>query len=188
MKKLFFLIVISLLSGAALSFAYSGEWEVEYSAKEGKFMIPFGRNYNYADILVTRVIDGDTLELESGERLRLIGIDTAEIHRSQKLLRDSRRTGQDVQTIRMLGERAKEFTRQLVEKKRVSLEFDITRYDRYNRLLAYVFLKDGTFVNARIIEAGYAQLLTVPPNVKYVDLFKKLYTEARLKKKGLWAD
>jgi micrococcal nuclease len=161
---------------------------VEYSAEEGKFMIPLGRNYNYANILVTRVIDGDTLELENGDRLRLIGIDTPEIHQSQKLLRDSRRSKQDIQTIQALGQRAKVFTRQLVERKRVSLEFDIERYDRYNRLLVYVFLKDGTFVNARIVEAGYAQLLTVPPNVKYVDLFKKLYKEARLNKKGLWSD
>lgn len=143
-------------------------------------------NYAYTDVLVKRTVDGDTLELETGEKVRLIGIDTPEVHVSAKLRRDSKRAKEDAATIQKLGRRAWDFTKVLVEGKRVSLEFDVERYDRYKRLLAYVYLKDGTFVNAQILKQGYASLLTVTPNVKYADLFLKLYQEARENKRGLW--
>jgi len=159
-----------------------------FSVKNGevKLSIPFGKPYNYDDIYVKRVIDGDTILLETGERVRLIGIDTPEMHESDKLYRDSRRTNQDIQTIKALGRRAWEFTKNLVEGKRVRLEFDVEKNDKYGRLLAYVYLKDGTFVNAEIIKQGYGSLMTIPPNVKYADLFVKLFQEARLNKRGLW--
>jgi len=154
----------------------------------GKISIPFGKSYTYEDILVKRAVDGDTLVLENGERVRLIGIDTPEIHESEKLYIDSKRTGMDIRTIRALGKRSYEFVRALLENQRVRLEFDVEKRDKYGRLLAYVFLKDGTFVNAEIVKQGYASLMTYPPNVKYVDLFKQLYKEARESKKGLWKE
>jgi len=160
--------------------------QIAYDSSQAKFVMPLGRSYNYADILVTRAVDGDTLVLESGERVRLIGIDTPEMHESKKLYRDAQRTQQDISTIQALGRQSYEFTRNLVEGKRVSLEFDVEKYDRYKRLLAYVYLKDGTFVNAKIVEEGYASLMTYPPNVKYADLFLKLYRQARENKRGLW--
>lgn len=161
---------------------------VQYSSEEAKFKIPFGKTYNYADVLVKRAVDGDTLLLESGERVRLIGIDTPEMHESDKLRRDSQRSGQDIKTIRQMGRRSYEFTRALVEGKRVNLEFDAEKYDKYDRLLAYVYLKDGTFINAKIVEEGYASLMTYPPNVKYADLFLKLYRQAQEAKRGLWKE
>ncbi|MBM3246520.1 MAG: nuclease [Candidatus Omnitrophica bacterium] len=148
--------------------------------------IPFGRSYNYDDILVKRVVDGDTIQLETGERVRLIGIDTPEMHESDKLYRDSQRTSQDVASIKELGRRSYLFTKGLIEAKRVALEFDVEKHDRYGRLLAYVYLKDGTFANAEIVKQGYASLMTIPPNVKYADLFLKLYQEARQNRRGLW--
>lgn len=144
------------------------------------------KSSNYTDILVKRVVDGDTLQLETGERVRLIGIDTPEMHESDKLYRDSQKAKEDITTIKKLGRRAYEFTKNLAEGKRVSLEFDVEKYDKYKRLLAYVYLKDGTFINAKIVEAGYASLMTIPPNVKYADLFLKLYQQARENRKGLW--
>jgi micrococcal nuclease len=155
---------------------------------EGKVSLPFGASYNYEDILVTRAVDGDTLKLESGERVRLIGIDTPEMHESEKLYRDSKRSGQDIATIQSLGRKAYKFTRELVEGKRVRLEFDVEKNDKYKRLLAYVYLKDGTFVNAEIVKQGYGSLMTYPPNVKHVELFKDLYKEARENKRGLWRE
>lgn len=143
-------------------------------------------HHDYTNILVKRAIDGDTLELADGARVRLIGIDTPEMHDSPKLNRDSQRSGQDVAAIKALGRRAYEFTKGLVEGKQVSLEFDIEKYDKYKRLLAYAYLKDGTFVNAKIVEEGYASLMTFPPNVKYADLFLRLYQQARGNKRGLW--
>jgi micrococcal nuclease len=157
-----------------------------YNTEDWKWTIPVGQEYDYTNITVKRAVDGDTLVLESGERVRLIGIDTPEMHESNKLFRDSQRTKQDASTIQKLGRRSFEFTKKLVEGKRVSLEFDVERHDRYGRLLAYVYLKDGTFVNAEIVKQGYASLMTYPPNVKYADLFTKLYREARENRRGLW--
>jgi len=152
----------------------------------GAITIPFGANNDYNDILVTRAVDGDTLKLENGQRVRLIGIDTPEMHESAKLHRDAQHSGQDVSTIQALGRQSYEFTKKLVEGKRVRLEFDVDKHDQYGRLLAYVYLKDGTFVNAEIVKQGYASLMTYPPNVRYVDLFQQLYRQARENQRGLW--
>ena len=183
--KIIFLFLIGLISLISF-YSCGGEPLTIHHVEYGKFTIPLGRSYNYADVLVKRAVDGDTLLLETGERVRLIGIDTPEMHESNKLYRDAQRTKQDITTIQKLGRRSYEFTKNLVEGKRVSMEFDVEKYDKYKRLLAYVYLKDGTFVNAEIVKQGYASLMTFPPNVKYVDLFLKLYREARDNRRGLW--
>jgi len=181
--------IIYLFCGLILLFGFSGcneESTPKFDRDKAKFVMPLGRSYNYADILVTRAVDGDTLFLENGKYVRLIGIDTPEMHVSNKLYRDARKSNQDVTTIQKLGRQAYEITKNLVEGKRVSLEFDAERYDKYHRILAYVYLKDGTFLNAEIVKQGYASLMTIPPNVKYADLFTKLYKEARENRRGLW--
>ena len=116
---------------------------------------------------VKRAIDGDTIELETGEKVRLIGIDTPE-------------AGQHY------GKEASNFTRKMVEGKQVQIIFDVQKKDRYNRLLAYVFLEDSTFLNAELLEQGYAKIATYPPNVKYVEEFRQLDQEARENVRGLW--
>jgi micrococcal nuclease len=87
-----------------------------------------------------------------------------------------------------MGKEAAEFTRRLVQDKTVRLELDVQQRDKYGRLLAYVYLEDGTFVNAEIMKAGYAQVMTIPPNVKYQDLFLEFQREAREQGRGLWSD
>jgi micrococcal nuclease len=187
MKRLGF-VLFSIVGIIALSsYLYAGDLDPQFhSREEVKFKIPVGRSYDYSNILVKRVVDGDTLVLASGERVRLIGIDTPEIHESDKLHRDSKRSQQSASEIKKMGERSYQFTKGLVEGKPIRLEFDVEREDRYKRLLAYVYLKDGTFVNAEIVRQGYASLMTYPPNVKYADLLLKLYREARENKRGLW--
>ncbi len=123
--------------------------------------------------VVQRVIDGDTVVLTGGERVRYIGVDTPELHHPRK-------------PVEFYGREAKEFNRRLVEGRKVRLEFDVQRYDRYGRLLAYVYLEDGTFVNGELLRQGYAQLLTIPPNVKHADRFVPLQKEAREAGRGLW--
>lgn len=179
-RKFILISLIFLIIGS-----YSCNNQEQFSLKS-RIGFLFGKTYNYNDILVKRVIDGDTLQLENGQRVRLIGIDTPEIHLSDKLYKDIQRTKKDILTIRQLGMKAYEFTRNLVENKRVRLEFDVEKYDKYGRLLAYVYLKDGTFVNAEILRQGYATLMTVPPNVKYSEFFLRLYQEARQNQRGLW--
>jgi micrococcal nuclease len=173
---------VFLSSGAAQE---NDRWH--FNSDDAKFERKFGRTYNYNDIKVKRVIDGDTLLLESGDRVRLIGIDTPEIHESKKLYRDAERSKEDIKTIQEMGRRAMEFTKNLVEGKRVRLELDVEKHDQYNRILAYVYLVDsGIFVNAKIVEEGYASVATYPPNVKYADEFVRLNREARENNRGLW--
>ena len=136
---------------------------------------------------VKRVVDGDTLKLSDNQKVRLIGVDTPEFYYSDKLLRDVKRSRLDVNTIREFGRQASDFTKSLCKGKRVRLEFDAEKRDKYDRLLAYVYLEDGTFVNARILEEGYGQVMTIPPNVKYAEYFLKLQKKARENNKGLWA-
>ncbi len=181
-----FLILISLIFGGIVK-AESGKTHSS-GGWDWRGWLPLGKSYNYNNALVARVIDGDTLLLENKERVRLIGIDTPEMHESDKLYRDSQRTGRRTGAIQQLGRQAYNFTRSLVEGKRVRLEFDVEKHDKYNRLLAYVYLQDGTFVNAKIVEEGYASLMTIPPNVKHADLFLQLYRQARENRRGLWRE
>ncbi|MDP8267067.1 MAG: thermonuclease family protein [Candidatus Aceula meridiana] len=94
-----------------------------------------------------------------------------------------------------MGQEATQFVKELVEGKKVRLEYDVEKKDKYGRTLAYVWLDlpltssksyEGLFVNVTIIKAGYASPMTIPPNVKHADLFQKLYQEARENKRGLW--
>ncbi|NLE64867.1 MAG: thermonuclease [Elusimicrobia bacterium] len=135
---------------------------------------------------VVQVYDGDTIRLSNGEKVRLIGIDTPELHESPKLRRDVQRTGQDAATVRRMGKRAREFTDALVFGRDVRVQTDLQERDKYGRLLAYVYLGDGTFVNEEIIKNGYATPMSIPPNVRYAEDFRGLYEQAREEKKGLW--
>lgn len=128
--------------------------------------------------LVTKVVDGDTFWANNGAekdiKVRLIGIDAPE----------SRKTGR--KEIGYFGKEAKGYLTALLSGKSVKLVSDVDSLDRYGRTLAYVYLQDGTFINAELVKNGYATIMTIPPNVKYSDLFLKLQTEAREKKQGLW--
>ncbi|WP_276131828.1 thermonuclease family protein [Polluticoccus soli] len=123
---------------------------------------------------VTKVIDGDTFWIDDNEKVRLIGVDAPE----------SRNTGH--KKIGYYGKEAKEFLKSYLTGKRVQLKYDVTRTDKYQRTLAYVYLEDGTFLNAELIKLGYAMVYTVPPNVKYADQFLDLQREARENSRGLW--
>lgn len=159
-----------------LALAYAGGRL--YFSTEGKVPSFFARRYDYSRIKVARVIDGDTVELADGEKVRYIGINTPELWRKVN--------GRWVYDPRPFAEESAGLNRALTHGKLVRLEFDVERRDKYGRLLAYVFLGDGTFVNAELVRQGYAQIMTIPPNVKYVDLLLRLQREARVQKRGLW--
>jgi micrococcal nuclease len=117
----------------------------------------------------------------------LIGIDSPESKANAKSISDSNRSGQDVTVIVSQGREATAFTQSRVKKgDTVSLETDIQARDKYQRLLAYVWLPDGTMLNEAIVRAGYAQPATFPPNVRYQDLFLEAARDARKHGRGLW--
>src|SRR3989442_3327403 len=127
------------------------------------------------DGAVVRVVDGDTIHVRLADRVekvRYIGVNTPEVHHPRK--------GEEPG-----GREAAEVNRDLVENKRVRLELDVQSRDRYGRLLAYVWLGD-TMINAELVRLGYAQVMTVPPNVRYQSLFLNLQRDAREAARGLW--
>jgi len=142
---------------------------------------------------VIRVYDGDTFKcrLEEGEevRVRLIGIDTPEKRKNKKLMRDSKRLGIPPEEIIEMGKIASRFTRKLIPPGTVVyLETDVQIHDRYGRLLAYVWLPDGRMLNEVLLREGYATLYTFPPNVRYVERFRKAQELAREQGKGFWKE
>ena len=140
-------------------------------------------------LIVTKVIDGDTFKMSNGEKVRLMGIDTPEKFESDKLDRQSGQSGRDKETIKKLGEASSEYVRKLVEGKKVTLVKDPGYDDRdnYGRLLRYIYMEDGTFVNAKILEDGYANVF-YSKQISKMDQFKKLEREARENKRGLWGE
>ena len=120
------------------------------------------------------MIDGDTLVLDGGERVRLIGVDTPEtVHPSRP--------------VEYFGEEASDFTRRMVESQQVYLEYEQgspTR-GRYDRTLDYVYLQDGTLLNEGLIEQGYGHAYTRYPFS--MDEFRKARREARAAGRGLWS-
>ncbi|MCL6478529.1 MAG: thermonuclease family protein [Peptococcaceae bacterium] len=136
--------------------------------------VPPGESGNW--VKVNRVIDGDTFEIINRgkkERVRLIGVDTPE----------SVKPGTEVEPFAI---EASNYTKKLIEGKLVRLEFDVQERDKYGRLLAYVYLEDGSLLNARLLEEGLAAIFTVPPNVRMADTFLQIQRKARAGKKGIW--
>ncbi|HOJ92884.1 MAG TPA: thermonuclease family protein [Dictyoglomaceae bacterium] len=143
----------------------------------------FAQNLNLIPVNVTKVVDGDTIEVELNqkiEKVRFIGVDCPE------------------STTRLdpYGKEASNFTKEWLSGKEIYLEFDTQVRDRYGRILAYVWLTPiqeineeeirSKMFNAILLSEGYAQIMTIPPNLKYVKYFINLQKEAQENKKGLW--
>lgn len=144
-----------------------------------------------AVVLVTRVVDGDTIEVRIGGRdeyVRLIGVDTPE-------------TVKPDTPVQCFGERASHFTKRRLTGRRVRLVFGVERHDVYGRLLAYVYLADRTLAapqphksrqrdrlfNAILVRRGLARSLTIPPNDRFAPRFRRLELVAARAGRGLWS-
>ena len=124
-----------------------------------------------------RVIDGDAILLTTGERVQLIGVRTPKIKHGSK-------------PPEPFGEEAREFIKRLVEGKEVRLETDPQAdfRDKHSRILAYLFLHDGTSVNAEIIRAGFGTAIRNASPLKYELEFIQLETMAKKHRRGMWAN
>ncbi len=140
-------------------------------------LLPDGEGPVEAEVTVARVTDGDTVritpEVDGEDRVRLIGVDAPET--------DSERGPEPY------GEEAGSFAQKSLEGRDVILEFDAERKDDYGRLLAYVYLPDGTMFNEMLLREGYAQVATFPPNTRYLNRFEEAQEEAREARRGIWA-
>ncbi len=126
------------------------------------------------EVKIKKIIDGDTIEMEDGRKLRYIGIDTPETV-------DPRRPDG------CFGKEASEVNKQLVEGKEVRLEKDVSETDVFGRILRYVWVGD-VFVNDYLVRQGFAKAVSFPPDIKFQEQFRQAEAEARENKRGLWAD
>lgn len=128
-------------------------------------------------VIVSKVVDGDTIETENGRIVRLIGVDTPET-------KDPRRS------VGCFGKEASNETKKLLLNKEVILQKDVSETDKYKRLLRYVFLPldngQMLFMNDYLVREGFAKVLTYPPDVKYNEQFRQAEKAAREDKRGLW--
>jgi micrococcal nuclease len=122
---------------------------------------------------VARVIDGDTLILTDGKRVRLLGIDAPELEKEGR-------------PADFLAHKAKAALAQLTEDQKVRLEYDQLRYDHHGRVLAYPFLADGTNVSAEMVRQGLARVYLIPPNLRYQETLIAAQREALEARRGIW--
>lgn len=129
---------------------------------------------------ISKFVDGDTFWITDGEgrveKIRFIGIDAPEPRNYGKKKEQP------------FGKETSEFVKNYLKGKKVRLEFDVQKYDQYQRTLAYIWLEDGTLLNDYIVRNGFAVVSTYPPNVKYQNRFVKSERYAREKKLGMWAE
>mgnify|MGYP001954994702 CR=1 FL=1 len=122
---------------------------------------------------VSRVVDGDTFETASGLKVRLIGVNTPEVYGGAE----------------HYGREASAFSKEQLQNKTVYLFQDVSETDRYGRLLRYVFIEDQSVMfNEYLLIEGYANTMTVPPDVMFADKFADLERQSRESGKGLWGD
>jgi micrococcal nuclease len=163
-----------LLVFGTLSNAVSRQSGLTLSGEQASASNRVGQVDHDATAKVTRVVDGDTIDIspsvEGLSRVRLIGMDTPEVYRGTQ----------------PYGPEASAFAKQELEGQEVGLELDVRKVDPYGRLLAYVYLPNGEMFNETLLEEGYAQVATFPPNVRYVDRFLEAQREARAANRGLW--
>ncbi len=137
---------------------------------------------------VERVTDGDTLVLDGGEKVRLIGVDTPEMHDEARNGRAARRAGLSARVVDDYADRAREFLDRTLRGRSVRLEYDWEPKDQYGRTLAYVYREpDGLFVNAEVIREGYGFAYTRFP-FKVAEAFRRLERDAREDRAGFWGE
>jgi len=167
-------LLLTFLVLANPSFLFAGETRQADDTKK------------YEKILIEKVVSADYFILESGEKIKLIGIKAPKPPRRKEIEVDANHIIVHKENpIISTDEKAMDFAKELLEGKYVRLEFDSEKKDGEFRTFAYAFLPDGTFVNAEILRQGFANLNISPPNTKYSDTLRKAYQEARSEKRGL---
>ncbi|MFH1075426.1 MAG: thermonuclease family protein [Pseudomonadota bacterium] len=137
-------------------------------------LMAIGCNAAQAEMFkVVHVDDGDTIILSNQKHIRYIGINAPEIEHGEK-------------PSEYYGSEARDFNKKMVLGKKVRLEFDSQKKDKYGRLLAYVYLEDGTLVNLELIKQGCAHVLFVSPNTRRYDRLLNIQRSAIEQHKGMW--
>ncbi|MDF2721916.1 MAG: hypothetical protein K0Q59_1591 [Paenibacillus sp.] len=166
------LLCAAMLSGCGAKPSMPASSSNELGGLFGSYPELKGRSYTTAQ--VKRVVDGDTFETNTGEKVRLIGMNTPE-------------TVKPNSPVEAYGKQASEYTKKQLTGKTLVMFADAEDKDKYGRLLRYVFLEgEADMFNERLLREGYANTMTIPPNVMFAKKFVEVEREARNKSKGLW--
>ena len=169
-------LVAPMLFAAEIYRSVDDRGRVTYSDKASTGVQPIeiisrsSRHLHY----VARVYDGDTVILEDGKHIRLLGINTPEIESRQRAEEPGRVA-------------AKKWLQAHLRDNKVYLEFDEVKQDKYKRKLAHVFLPDGKHLNLALLENGLAVISIIPPNVRYAEAFTQAQQQAEKLKLGIWS-
>jgi len=177
--QLYLIIFLAgLLLGRSLPRNQTTEFLTNISPTPSLISTPSNNTLGTSTVVkVTRVIDGDTIEISGGQKVRYIGIDTPE-------------TVDPNQPTGCFGKEASLKNQELVLARQVRLEKDISETDRFGRLLRYVYLTENEkeiMINEELVKLGFALSSTYPPDVKYQDLFNAAQSQARENNRGLWS-
>jgi len=170
---IFFLI--SAISSAEVFEWFDNQGRHHYSDRkhEEAKILPVNPGVSYH--IVEKVFDGDTILLSTGQRIRLLGINTPEVAGRNKEAESG-------------GETAKNWLNQRLAGKKIRLEYDVEKQDKYHRTLAYVFTEDKQHINLELVRLGLATVNIYPPNLKYVDTLLSAQDEAEQAGLGIWRD
>lgn len=169
-SRLFVLVIILLLIGL-LIFRFKGNDVIQFIPSPSPSISQLSTpSSQIAYAKVTRVIDGDTIVIDTGQKVRYIGMNTPEVETSE-----------------CFATEATQINKNLVLGKEIKLEKDVSDVDKYGRLLRYVYIGD-TFVDDYLLKNGYAKIMTVPPDIKYKDEFLQSEKYARENNLGLWGN
>ncbi len=178
MKRLIQIVVLlGLLSSVSVNvyfYYFKGNSKQTISNKINTKIEVAKSDPHYGELIkIVKVIDGDTIELDGGERLRYIGIDTPEKNDPRK-------------PVQCFAEEASKKNKELVEGKMVKFYKDINTRDKYGRLLGYVYREDGLFINLELVKQGYAFSYTYQPDISKQEEFQVAEKKAREQNLGLW--
>lgn len=164
--------LLSLL-GSCLTFIFS---ITAFAADDDPARVSCGADRIDERVTVERLIDGDTVKLRDGRKVRFIGINTPEI-------------GRRGSSSQPLASVARDMLQTLLEKSghTIGLRYDAERRDRYGRDLAHAYLRDGSSVAAHLLEYGLATILPIPPNVWNLPCYQATEQRARMARRGIWA-
>ncbi len=172
-------LILAVLFYLFIIFNYSNNRQQEIIISKN-LISPTTRTSQFAK--VTRVFDGDTIEIDTGQRVRYIGMNTPEVY----FPNDPKKPAE------CFAVEAMRKNKELVEGKMVRLEKDVSETDKYKRLLRFVYLENpattsAIFVNDFLVREGYARIDTVPPDIKFSAQFLQAQSEANENKRGLWS-
>jgi len=171
---LLLLLVNPFTSQAEIFKWYDSEGNTHFSDQPHQGAKTLKIDPGYSFVKVKKVYDGDTILLTNGNKIRLLGINTPEVESRYKSASEAG------------GEAAKQWLKKLLLKKKVRIERDVEKHDKYSRVLAHVFTEDKQHINLELVKKGFASVNIHPPNIKYTDELVDAQNQAEQAQLGIW--